>query len=295
MLKKSLSLLAGLTIAGSVFVPTAVAQESQQVLIAECVQIVAATGKSADFHGSRPGSANNIPIKVTAPAVGKVGQADTIKVEFPNVRPVNKSANIVQKALGKDSSFRPFVFFDNFSAGVESEDATNVVRAPGKVDLGQAEEISGKVRYRVAFDKPIEIDVTPTAVTEEGDKLDVTLKTLSFDILAAETHDGEAKKASTVNCTFKAEGVNVFDNFKKITNGNILASYPVEKSNDPAEPSESVGSTQDDISAEQGSSNVEKAGVVVAAIAAIAGLIAATLPFLAKIFPELKKIPGLRF
>lgn len=290
MLKKSLSLLAGLTMAGSVFVPTAAAQEPQQVLIAECVQIVEATGNSADFHGSVPGSANNIPIKVTAPAVGKVGQTDTIQVEFPNVGPVYKSANIVQKALGHKSPFRPFVFFDNFAAEVDTKDAVNVVRVPERVDLGQAEEISGKIRYRVGFGKPIEIDVTPKTATAEGDKLDVTLKTLSFDILAAETHDGETKKASTVNCTFHAEGVNVFENFKKITDGNVLASYPVKKADEPQKPSEGEDSVQD-----KGSSNVEKAGVVVAALVAIAGLIAAALPFLAKIFPELKKIPGLRF
>ena len=290
MLKKSLSLLAGLAMAGSVFVPTAAAQEPQQVLIAECLQIVEATGKFADFHGSVPGSANNIPIKVTAPAVGKIGQTDTIRVEFPNVGPVYKSANIVQKALGQEPTFRPFVFFGNFAVEVDTEDATNVVRAPSKVDLGQAEEISGKVRYRVGFDNPIEIDVTPTAATAEGDKLDVTLKSLSFEIMAAETHDGAAKKASTVNCAFHAEGVNVFENFKKITDGNVLASYPVKKDDDPAQPSESTGSAQD-----KGSSNVEKAGVAVAAIAAIAGLIAAALPFLAKLFPELKKILGFRF
>lgn len=293
MLKKSLSVFAGLALATSVFSPVANAQAAQQVLIASCTQTVAYNNTTIDFHGSTPGAMNNIPVNVTAPEKAKVGVADTIKVEIPQLASVSKSANVIQKALQVDSTVLPFVFFDNFSMQLNTGDATNSPKLPGKVDLGQAKQVNNKVVYDLAFGDPIEIAVTPTTATEEGKNLDVVVESLSFDILGSTTADGPTTKASTVNCTFSAEGTNFFNGNAAVTNGNVLASYPVEKA-DSTTPGTDNGSDTD--GSANTSSDVDNAGALVALIAGIVGLITIALPFLAKIFPDLKKIfPGLRF
>ena len=240
-MKKPVAILAGLTLAGSVFAPVATAQEAaaQKVLLANCTQMIDRTKQPDDFHGSVPNTQDNVPVKVSLPENVQAGKESTLQVTFPTIegRQALKSAFQAQQALGLGKDARPFISVKNFQSEVTSTNGKVEVNSAKSFDLGQSfpRENTNKIVYNMAIADSLYVDFTP----EQAGEVKIVLQGLSFELHAAAEKGAETKRVSTVNCKFKENGKNSFANQVAVTDGNVLASLTAKEAapaEQPAEP-----------------------------------------------------------